>query len=271
MLLFFLFALSVIFGVNIYLFVRGWQVFPPYLWIRILYTFVFILAIACFFLRMYYGDKLPERVTLTFSAVGFTWLVTVFYLALYALSIDIVRIANHFFHFLPDFINSNYQFVKLTLAISGIIIVSIILAIGNYNFNHPIVRNIDLAFDCPQQNKEIKIVLASDMHLSSSINRENLSNIISGLDRDIPKILLDHQPVKLEEAQQNGVDLQLSGHTHNGQFWPGNLVVRRMFEVPTGYRKIGRTQYYTSSGIGLWGPKYRIGTVSEIVVFNVKY
>jgi len=94
---------------------------------------------------------------------------------------------------------------------------------------------------------------------------------MSGLENDIPKILLDHQPENLGETQQTQIDLQLSGHTHNGQFWPGTLVVKRMFEVPYGYKKIGKTHYYTSSGIGIWGPKYRIGTVSEIVVFNLKY
>ena len=74
----------------------------------------------------------------------------------------------------------------------------------------------------------------------------------------------------LNEAIENGVDLQLSGHTHNGQFWPGNLIVKWIYEVGYGYKKIQDTHFYVSSGIGLWGPKYRIGTSSEIVIIDLK-
>jgi predicted MPP superfamily phosphohydrolase len=83
--------------------------------------------------------------------------------------------------------------------------------------------------------------------------------------------LLDHQPFKLEDAEKNGIDLQLSGHTHNGQFFPANLYVKSMFELGYGYLRKGKTQYYVSSGLGLWGPKYRIGTQSELVVINLAY
>jgi len=190
MALFFLFALSLVFGVNIYLFIRGWQALPPYIWVRISYTFVFIVAIACFFLRMYYGDKLPEKVSIAFSAIGFTWLVAVFYLALFALSIDIVRIANHFFKFLPDFIYSNYQLVKLTMAISGIIIVAITLAAGNHKFNNPIVRQVDLSLDKGSSSKEIKIVFASDFHLSYYINRDNLKKYVALINSQKPDLVL---------------------------------------------------------------------------------
>lgn len=105
----------------------------------------------------------------------------------------------------------------------------------------------------------------------SNLNRKNLSDIVKGLDASKPTILLDHQPFNLEEAQKNGIDLQISGHTHNGQFFPGNLVVKRMYELGHGYMKKGKTHYYVSSGLGIWGPQYRIGTQSELVVINLKY
>lgn len=101
--------------------------------------------------------------------------------------------------------------------------------------------------------------------------RIDLKTIMKGVDKSKPVILMDHQPWKLEEAEQNGVDLQLSGHTHNGQFFPGNLFVKRMYELGYGYMKKGKTNYYVSSGLGLWGPQYRIGTQSELVVINLKY
>lgn len=105
----------------------------------------------------------------------------------------------------------------------------------------------------------------------SNVNRKNLIDIVKGLDGSIPKILLDHQPFHLEEAEKNGIDLQISGHTHNGQFFPGNLLVKSMYELGYGYLKKGKTHYYVSSGLGLWGPQYRIGTQSELVVVNFKY
>jgi predicted MPP superfamily phosphohydrolase len=105
----------------------------------------------------------------------------------------------------------------------------------------------------------------------SNLNRKNLKEIVNGLDEKYPKILVDHQPFNLEEAQQNGIDLQLSGHTHNGQFFPINLMVKHIYELGYGYLKKGKTQYYVSSGLGLWGPQYRIGTQSELVVINLTY
>ncbi|HEY6915372.1 MAG TPA: metallophosphoesterase [Paludibacter sp.] len=101
--------------------------------------------------------------------------------------------------------------------------------------------------------------------------RKNLAEIVKGLDTTKPIILMDHQPFHLSEAENNGIDLQISGHTHNGQFFPGNLFVKRMFELGHGYLKKGKTHYYVSSGLGLWGPQYRIGTQSELVVINLKY
>ena len=102
-------------------------------------------------------------------------------------------------------------------------------------------------------------------------NRKNLSDIVKGLDANKPRILIDHQPFHLEEAEQNGIDFQFSGHTHNGQFFPANLVVKRMYELGYGYLKKGSTHYYVSSGLGIWGPEYRIGTQSEVVVVNMSY
>ncbi len=100
--------------------------------------------------------------------------------------------------------------------------------------------------------------------------RKTLKEVLKDTDKSLPLILLDHQPFNLAEAENEGVDLQLSGHTHNGQFWPGSLIVKWMYEIPYGYKKRGDTHYYVSSGIGLWGPKIRIGTKSEIVSITLK-
>jgi len=105
----------------------------------------------------------------------------------------------------------------------------------------------------------------------SNSNRKSLKEIVNGLNKSKLLILMDHQPFHLDEAENNGIDLQISGHTHNGQFFPGNLFLKSMYEHGYGYLKKGKTQYYVSSGLGLWGPQYRIGTRSELVVINFKY
>ncbi|MDH6357525.1 metallophosphoesterase [Parabacteroides sp. PF5-9] len=99
--------------------------------------------------------------------------------------------------------------------------------------------------------------------------RRSISELTASLDRSKPVILLDHQPHHLEEAEKNQIDLQISGHTHRGQLWPITWITDGLFEVSHGYKKKGHTHIYVSSGLGIWGGKYRIGSQSEYVVFNL--
>jgi predicted MPP superfamily phosphohydrolase len=101
--------------------------------------------------------------------------------------------------------------------------------------------------------------------------REPLSGLVAKTNPNQPLFLLDHEPVNLNDAKQNGIDLQFSGHTHLGQIFPVSLLVKKMYETAYGYTQRGNTQYYITSGIGLWGPPLRIGTNSEIVVFNIRF
>jgi uncharacterized protein len=82
---------------------------------------------------------------------------------------------------------------------------------------------------------------------------------------------MDHQPFGLEEAVQNGIDLQLSGHTHYGQLWPLNYIVESIYEVAWGYKRIGATHFYISTGAGTWGPPMRIGNHPEIVQIQLTF
>lgn len=87
--------------------------------------------------------------------------------------------------------------------------------------------------------------------------------------KGLPTVVLDHQPYHLEEAARNHADLQLSGHTHDGQVWPASWIVRRLYEQPHGPLRKEATEYYVTSGIGLWGGKFRIGTDSEYLVIRI--
>ena len=83
-------------------------------------------------------------------------------------------------------------------------------------------------------------------------------------------ILLDHQPHALEQAEKCGIDFQLSGHTHRGQVWPISWITDAIYECSWGSHRRSGTQYYVSSGLGIWGGKYRIGTQSEYVVATLR-
>jgi predicted MPP superfamily phosphohydrolase len=102
----------------------------------------------------------------------------------------------------------------------------------------------------------------------SNKKRKPLKEIMSKISPDKLIILLDHQPQHLEEAQEAGVDFQFSGHTHNGQVWPINIIASKLYEKSYGYLRKGNTQYYITSGLGLWGAHLRIGSRSEIVVLE---
>lgn len=103
----------------------------------------------------------------------------------------------------------------------------------------------------------------------SNPKRKALSELMKGVDRTKYLVVLDHQPIQLEEAEQNGIDFQLSGHTHHGQVWPISWITESIYECAFGEWQRGSTRYYVTSGIGIWGGKFRIGTRSEYVVAEI--
>ena len=98
--------------------------------------------------------------------------------------------------------------------------------------------------------------------LKDSLNSKN-----SNIDYTI---VLDHQPYNLDRAEAAGVDFQLSGHTHRGQVWPISWITDHIYECSWGSHQRGNTRFYISSGIGIWGGKFRIGTQSEYVVATLR-
>ncbi|MEU8893297.1 metallophosphoesterase [Streptomyces sp. NPDC048442] len=88
-------------------------------------------------------------------------------------------------------------------------------------------------------------------------------------DRTRASVLLAHQPVQIHEAVRHGVDLQLSGHTHGGQLWPGNLIAELANPTVAGLERYGDTQLYVSRGAGAWGPPVRVGAPSDITLVQL--
>ncbi|MEU1333087.1 metallophosphoesterase [Streptomyces sp. NPDC005865] len=88
-------------------------------------------------------------------------------------------------------------------------------------------------------------------------------------DRSRASVLLAHQPVVIHDAVEHGVDLQLSGHTHGGQLWPGSLVAELANPTVAGLERYGDTQLYVTRGAGAWGPPVRVGAPSDITVVEL--
>ena len=94
---------------------------------------------------------------------------------------------------------------------------------------------------------------------------------IEGVGGELPVIVMDHTPNDLGEAEEAGVALQVSGHTHRGQLWPFNFITSRLFEQDWGFLEKGGTLFYVSCGVGAWGPPIRTSNRPEVVVLNISF
>ncbi len=371
-------VLTIYSAVNYYIFIRGWQALPGNNLIKSIYSIVF----AGLFLS-YILSRVIERFGLTelsiaLNWIGSFWLAAMLYFILFLVLADLLRVINHFFHYFPSFITSDWQKTKLIYLCVAFFSTLIIIVAGFINDMNPRLKTLDISIDKPSKVKKLKIVMASDIHIGAIISngrvkrlvdeinaqnpdlvlfpgdildedvslvrkrmsgepmkkiisqlgvyavpgnheyiggfdsasnyieslgikilrdkylligesfylvgrddrsrnqfsggkRSELSALLSGVDKKMPIIMMDHQPFALQEAVNAGIDLQLSGHTHNGQMWPFNYIAEKIYEVSWGYKKKGNTQFYVSSGYGSWGPPVRTGNYPELVVLNVNF
>lgn len=110
-----------------------------------------------------------------------------------------------------------------------------------------------------------------DAHRRMEPPRKELGDLVKGIDHSKPLILLDHQPLELDKALAHHIDLQLSGHTHNGQIFPGNLITGLIYEMDWGLLTRGAYHLIVSCGFGTWGPPLRIGNTPEVVQINLTF
>ena len=101
-------------------------------------------------------------------------------------------------------------------------------------------------------------------------HRTNPEKAIKGINNDKVKILLAHQPSSIFKANEAGYDLQISGHTHGGQFWPFTYPTKKANPYLSGLHDHNGTQIYVNSGTGYWGPPLRLGVTAEITLFKLK-
>ena len=120
-----------------------------------------------------------------------------------------------------------------------------------------------------------KIYLAGRLDLQrpgdGSLQRKSVFTLTENLDHTKPILMIDHEPVELEDAQKNGVDLLLSGHTHDGQFFPFTLFQRLAWKNPHGCMAIGNMYSCVTSGTGTYAPGMRVFTSAEIMQITVHF
>lgn len=359
--------------INFYIWLRGWQALasaPDY---RTWYSAILIFLAAAWLVGRFLERREINRLGSALVWIGSFWLGAMAYFYLFAVLIDLIRLANYFLTVYPSFMTTDPGSTALItlLSVSGIVFVAVIG--GHINALIPRIRRLDLEIPKYANGlKSISIAAASDIHLGTIVCRSRLAAIIekintldadlvllpgdvidedlkpvirqnlgevlrgikskygvfastgnheyiggvdaamryltdhgiielrdrvvmiadafylagrddlssksfggkqrgtleeilSGVDKRKPIILMDHQPYRLEQAEQNGVDVQLSGHTHHGQLWPFNYITKKIYEVSRGYKKKGNTHIYVSCGVGTWGPPIRTGNTPEVM------
>jgi predicted MPP superfamily phosphohydrolase len=114
-----------------------------------------------------------------------------------------------------------------------------------------------------------QLVIAGVTDYSARSPRSDPHAALAGAPGTAVKILLAHQPRSALEAAKAGFDLQLSGHTHGGQFWPWNHFVRLQQPFTAGLHRLDRLWVYVNRGTGYWGPPKRLGVTSEITLLRL--
>ncbi|WP_225803940.1 metallophosphoesterase [Streptomyces sp. NK15101] len=127
----------------------------------------------------------------------------------------------------------------------------------------------------PLRNARVEIPAGFDLAGVDDVAGENegrgpdFARALGDRDRARAAVLLAHQPIVVHDAVRHGVDLQLSGHTHGGQLWPGNHLAELANPTVAGLERYGDTQLYVSRGAGAWGPPVRVGAPSDITIVEL--
>ncbi len=102
-------------------------------------------------------------------------------------------------------------------------------------------------------------------------SRKLINDLLKDCDRSLPVIVLDHRPTDLDNVSQSGTNILLSAHTHNGQLFPLNFLLKSWYELGWGHKLKNRTHVFVTSGIQVWGPPVRTAGDSEILIINASF
>ena len=190
-----------------------------------------------------------------------------------ALAPDFILFVGDIFEDTEDYIAEYVQAVKQMKAKKGKFGVP-----GNHEYYTGVIKTMDLfrkADITPLQNigkdlGSVTLIGVNDI-VSSKISEEYLAKIVKNYSRTTDfNILMSHTPLYFEAAAKNGINLMLSGHTHNGQIWPFKYFVRLRFKYLNGLYRYDNSNLYVTSGTFYWGPALRLFTKNELVLITLK-
>lgn len=359
---------------NVYVFWKGWKIIPPKYAYRIPFVAVFVIELVTYLFGFILVDEIPIDMLHPIMVIGTSWMIFILYMTGLLFLYDITNYLGKWIKIISRKINLKSIWTRRIYFVTCLLIVVAAMFCGNYRFWHPVVNEINVSVDKTSSIKNLKIVMAADLHAGYLINRKvlkmyidkimeqnpdiillvgdiidydllpldsenmkeefkrlkapygvygstgnheyrldgeakikwleekadltmlrdsaikindafyligreddkapvrkELSKIMENVNRSYPVIVMNHEPRRLSEESNEQVDIALYGHTHNGQIFPYNIIINLLYEVGHGYKKKDNTHVYVTSGLGLSGPQYRIGTISEIVVINTEF
>jgi predicted MPP superfamily phosphohydrolase len=106
---------------------------------------------------------------------------------------------------------------------------------------------------------------------SRADSRKTIEGLFIGMQNNLPIIMLDHRPSDFSNVSGANVDVQVSGHTHNGQLFPLNYITSNIYDLSWGHKKINNTHFFVTSGLQAWGPAVKTTGTSEIMVIDINF
>ena len=173
---------------------------------------------------------------------------------------------------------NNYNMAKNLAELCSSLPYGVYATLGNhdlYGHERPISQALadagvhllnDDVFCVEHQGQAVWLIGRFDNHKRQ---RVATTDLLARIDTSQPVILLDHRPSDITEHSQLPIDLQVSGHTHNGQIFPANFIVKAINRIGYGYEAIGKGHFVVSSGYGFWGIPFRLGSRSEVWLITV--
>ncbi len=187
----FLIMLALFLGLNLYLFIRGWQAMPDRKAIHTIYSVIFVFAALSIFAAIFAGRYLPAWAGYIFEHVGGYWMLLFVYMITLTLFGDILRIANHYFHFFPAAVESNMQTARMVYFIFVLSALVLISLIGFNRFSHPGVKELSIHSNkVTNQPGELTLVMASDLHLGNVIRKGRLVKWVKLINSQHPDIII---------------------------------------------------------------------------------
>ena len=191
LIIFFTIFFSIYVAANYYILIRGWQALPDILFLRKLYIFLFVLFAFSFVIGRFSEHILPVNINHLFIWIGSFWLGAMLYFFLIVLSVDIIRLLNIGFHFLPQQESLAYSKIKVISLIISVGLTLVILLLGFINANDTRVKHYEIVTGKNISNKEnFKIAVVTDIHLGSLIAKNRLEKLTVLVNNQCPDLII---------------------------------------------------------------------------------